>query len=231
MMKQGSVKIVVAVLTVIAVVVFFVSGGQDVFTLANIKVVQGDIAALFAEHPVLIIAGFMAIYIVCTALSIPVATLLTLLAGSVFGFIPGLIIASFASTMGATLAFLLARFLFRDSLQTRYADNLTRINQGLEEEGGFFLFAMRLVPLFPFFMVNFLFGLTPIKTLTFFGVSQLGMLPGTAVYVYAGTELGQIDQLQDIASPSLLIAFALLGVFPIASKHFLRWLKQLRNKA
>ena len=229
MTARNRTKILVALLVVAALIIFFASGGQEYFTLANIKAQQADVAHIYANHPLWVIGVFTLIYIASTTLSIPVATLLTLLAGSVFGFTTGLVIASFASTIGATLAFLLARFLFRDSLQQKFADKLQRINAGFADEGGFYLFAMRLVPIFPFFLVNFLFGLTPIKTRQFFWISQLGMLPGTAVYVYAGTELAAINQLQDIASPSLLLAFALLGVFPVASRHVLRWIKRLRH--
>jgi uncharacterized membrane protein YdjX (TVP38/TMEM64 family) len=170
------------------------------------------------SHPLLVLAIFFIAYVVITSLSLPGAAVMTLLGGALFGFWQGLITVSFASSIGATLAFLLARFLLRDWIQGRYQKQLAVLNDGFEKEGSFYLFAIRLVPLFPFFLVNILTSVMPIKTRSFYAASQLGMLPGTAVYVYAGTELGKIQSLSGIASPSVLVAFALLGLFPIIAK-------------
>ena len=151
-------------------------------------------------------------------MSLPGATILTLLGGALFGLIKGGLLVSFASTIGATLAFLASRYLLKDSIQSKFGDKLKVINEGVKKEGGFYLFTMRLIPAFPFFLVNLVMGLTPIKTLTFFLVSQVGMLPGTLVYVNAGTQLAQLESLSGILSPKLIASFALLGVFPLVAK-------------
>ncbi|MBV1878226.1 MAG: FAD-dependent oxidoreductase [Pseudomonadales bacterium] len=177
---------------------------------------------LFADYyrssPAQTIAAFMLIYVVATTFSFPGAALLTLLAGAIFGLLAGTVIVSFASTVGATLAFLLSRTLLRDSIERRFAQQIKAIDEGVEKDGAFYLFTLRLVPLFPFFVVNSLMGLTSIRTLTYFWVSQLGMLAGTIVYVNAGTEMAKLDSLSGILSAPLLMSFALLGLFPLLSK-------------
>ncbi|MEM9056898.1 MAG: FAD-dependent oxidoreductase, partial [Pseudomonadota bacterium] len=158
----------------------------------------------------------------------PGAGILTVAAGAIFGLAVGTVVVSFASSIGATLAFLAARFLFRDSVQKRFKDRLGRINEGMERDGAFYLFSLRLVPLFPFFVINLVAGLTPIRTLTFYWVSQLGMLAGTLVFVNAGTQLGKIEAAGDILSPGLLGAFVLLGVLPLVMRAGLGWLQSRR---
>lgn len=180
------------------------------------------------QQPILVTLVFFVLYVLMTALSIPGATLLTLAGGALFGLAWGLAIISFASTLGATLAFIGARFFLRDWVQERFHQRLKAINQGVEKDGGFYLFTLRLVPVFPFFLINLLMGLTPIKTWTFYWVSQVGMLAGTAVYVNAGTQLAQIDSLSSIVSPSLLASFALLGIFPWLAKLVLGFIKKRR---
>ncbi|WP_425642088.1 FAD-dependent oxidoreductase [Marinomonas gallaica] len=180
------------------------------------------------QQPILVTLVFFVLYVLMTALSIPGATLLTLAGGALFGLAWGLAIISFASTLGATLAFIGARFFLRDWVQERFHQRLKAINQGVEKDGGFYLFTLRLVPVFPFFLINLLMGLTPIKTWTFYWVSQIGMLAGTAVYVNAGTQLAQIDSLGSIVSPSLLASFALLGIFPWIAKLLLGFIKKRR---
>ncbi len=175
----------------------------------------------YQANPILIATGFFIIYVLSTALSIPGATLLTLLGGAIFGFVQGLLIISFASTIGATLAFLVSRFLLRDSLESRFNAQFKKINEGVEKEGAFYLFTLRLVPLFPFFIINLLMGLTRIKTWTFYWVSQTGMLLGTMVYVNAGTQLGQLESASGIISPGLIISFTLLGIFPLLAKKII----------
>lgn len=197
---------------------FFLFDLQQYFSLDFIKAKQQAFNAYYDENTVLTLLIFFIVYVTVTALSLPGAAIMTLLAGALFGLIAGVIMVSIASTLGATLAFLVARYLFRDSLQTRYADKLQVINEGVEKEGPLYLFAMRLVPLFPFFLVNILMGFTRIRTTTFAWVSQIGMLAGTIVYVYAGTQLAQIDSLSSILSPGLIIAFVLLGIFPMIAK-------------
>ena len=169
----------------------------------------------------------MLIYITATALSLPGAAILTLAGGALFGLVTGTIVISFASTIGATLACIVSRYLLRDWVQSKFGDKLEKINEGMDKEGGFYLFTLRLVPIFPFFIINLVMGVTKIPLKTYYWVLQLGMLPATIVYVNAGKELGQIESLSGILSPGLLISFVLLGVFPITAKKILT---KIRNK-
>ncbi len=175
-------------------------------------------------NPWLSAFAFLAFYIAVTGLSLPGAAIMTLAAGAIFGLAVGLVIVSFASTIGATLAFLLARYLFRDAVQRRFPKVLEPVNRGVSKDGAFYLFALRLVPAFPFFAINLAMGLTPIRVRTFFWVSQVGMLAGTAVFVNAGREIGQLESLSGILSPTLLLSFALLGVFPLIARKAVAWL-------
>lgn len=193
----------------------------DYFTLDYIKSKQESLVLLYENNRFTFIAVFMAFYILATAISIPGAAILTLLAGAIFGLLTGTIVVSFASSIGATCAFLLARWLFSDYLKGRFSSALEKINHGIEKEGAFYLFALRLIPIFPFFLINILMGLTTMKASTFYIVSQLGMLAGTIVYVNAGKELAKIDSLKSIFSPSLLAAFVILGLLPLISKWIL----------
>ncbi|PUZ92733.1 TVP38/TMEM64 family protein, partial [Vibrio vulnificus] len=152
------------------------------------------------------------------AFSVPGATVVTLLGAALFGFWYSLLLVSFASTIGATIAFLSSRYLLKDWVQARFGDKLSAINQGVEKDGAFYLFSLRLIPVFPFFLINLLMGLTPISIGRYYLTSQIGMLPGTAVYLNAGTQLADINSLSGILSPTVLASFALLGVFPIAVK-------------
>jgi uncharacterized membrane protein YdjX (TVP38/TMEM64 family) len=167
----------------------------------------------------------MGIYIAVAALSLPGAAILTLAAGALFGNLAGLIMVSFASSIGATLAFLVSRFLLKDYVQKKFGDKLKAINEGVAKEGAFYLFTLRLVPVFPFFVINLAMGLTPIKTLAFYLVSQVGMLPGTFVYVNAGTQIGKLESLKGILSPELIFSFALLGIFPLVAKKIISMIK------
>lgn len=176
-------------------------------------------------NPLLSAALFFAIYVTVTALSLPAAAVITLAGGAIFGVLWGTILVSFASTIGATLAFLLARSVLRDSVEKKFGNMLSSINEGISKDGVFYLFGLRLVPIFPFFAVNLLMGLTKMKVRQYFVASQLGMLPGTIVYVNAGTQLAQIESLGDIASPKVLASFVLLGIFPIIAKKILNILQ------
>jgi pyruvate/2-oxoglutarate dehydrogenase complex dihydrolipoamide dehydrogenase (E3) component/uncharacterized membrane protein YdjX (TVP38/TMEM64 family) len=218
-------KVVLVVFALLLVALFFQQGWYQYFNLESIKSQQARFATAYAENPSKIIFGFLAIYIAMAALSIPGAAFLTLLGGALFGLVNGTIIVSIASTIGATLAFLGSRFLLRDWVQSKFGNKLAAINEGIDKEGGFYLFTLRLVPVFPFFAVNLLMGLTKIKTITYAWVSQLGMLPATIVYVLAGTELSKISSLKGIASPGLLGAFAALGLFPLIAKKMLDIIK------
>lgn len=186
--------------------------------LQSLKTQQTLIETFRAERPVLAIAIYFGIYVLMAALSLPGAALLTLAGGAVFGLLWGTVIISFASSIGATLAFLMSRFLLRDWVKERFGQRLQAIDAGVHREGGFYLFTLRLVPVFPFFLVNLLFGLTGMRAATFYWVSQLGMLAGTVVYVNAGTQLARIDSLSGIVSPALLGSFVLLGIFPLLAR-------------
>ncbi|MFT6986970.1 MAG: pyruvate/2-oxoglutarate dehydrogenase complex dihydrolipoamide dehydrogenase (E3) component, partial [Psychromonas sp.] len=195
-------------------------------SLENIKASQADIAQWQADNTFIAALSFFAVYIAVTALSLPGAAVMTIAAGAFLGLFWGLLIVSFASSIGATLAFLMSRFVLRDTIQNKFSERLKTINQGIERDGAFYLFTLRLVPVFPFFLINILMGLTPIRTATFFVVSQVGMLAGTFVFVNAGTQLAQVDSLSGILSPSLLLSFALLGLFPWIAKKMIAILKQ-----
>lgn len=207
---------------------FFALGGQRWLTLDGLKAGLDQFLAWKDASPVLLGLAFGAVYVLVTALSLPGAVIMTLAAGAVFGLFWGTVIASFASTLGATLAFWSARYLLRDWVQARFGDRLKPINDGMARDGAFYLFTLRLVPVFPFFLINLVMGLMPIRSLTFYGVSQLGMLAGTLVYVNAGTQLAQITSLSGIVSPGVLLSFVLLGVFPLVAKAVLGWLARRR---
>ncbi len=220
-------KRIILVLIIIAIAVgFFAFDIDQLLTLENIKSSQADFEQMKAGSPVLVSLAYFSLYVLVAALSLPGAALMTLAAGAFFGLVWGLVLVSFASTIGATLAFLVSRYLMRESVQNRFGDRLAAINDGVEKEGAFYLFTLRLVPIFPFFLINLLMGLTPIKTFTFYWVSQLGMFAGTVVYINAGTQLGGIESLGGILSLPLLLSFALLGVFPLLAKKITEWLKK-----
>ena len=200
------------------VVVYFAFDLGRFFSLEYVKQRQTDFAALYGEHPWAVTGAFFAVYVAVTGLSLPGAAILTLAAGAIFGLLIGTVVVSFASSIGATLAFLVSRYVLRDSVQAKFGARLVDINKGIEKDGAFYLFTLRLVPLIPFFVINLLMGLTRMKTAVFYVASQIGMLAGTIVYVNAGTQLARIDSLRGILSPGLLGSFVLLGVFPLIAK-------------
>jgi pyruvate/2-oxoglutarate dehydrogenase complex dihydrolipoamide dehydrogenase (E3) component/uncharacterized membrane protein YdjX (TVP38/TMEM64 family) len=212
-------RLAVALLAAAAVSVFFAAGGHRYLSLDHLKAQQAALQDWRAAHPAGSAAAFFAAYVAVTGLSLPGAALLTLLAGALFGLLWGTIIVSFASSIGATLAFLASRFVLRDWVHASYGTQLQAINRGVEREGGFYLFTLRLIPAVPFFVINLAMGLTPMRAGTFYWVSQLGMLAGTIVYVYAGTQLGRIGSLGDVLSPGLIGAFLALGFFPLVAKR------------
>jgi pyruvate/2-oxoglutarate dehydrogenase complex dihydrolipoamide dehydrogenase (E3) component/uncharacterized membrane protein YdjX (TVP38/TMEM64 family) len=227
------------VLTVgLAIAAFFAFDLGQYLNLQTLKTQQAAIQSLHANSPLLSVAAYFVIYVVTTALSLPGAVLLTLAGGAMFGLLWGTVIISFASTIGATLAFLMSRFLLRDWVAKRFGQRLTAIDEGVRREGAFYLFTLRLVPVIPFFLINLLLGLTTMKARTFYWVSQVGMLAGTIVYVNAGTQLGKLDSLSGILSPGLLGSFVLLGIFPLiarqlveivrSNKVFANWKKPAR---
>ena len=201
-----------------AIVAYFVFDLGQILSLENFKASQADIVAAKDANPLLYISGFFLLYVAVTGLSIPGAAIMTLIAGALFGVLIGTIIVSFASTLGATLAFLSARFVLRDWVQGKFGERLRAIDEGLEKDGAFYLFTLRLIPVFPFFVINLLMGLTRIKTRTFFCVSQLGMLPATIVFVNAGTQMSRIESTAGLLSPALIASFVALALFPWAAK-------------
>jgi pyruvate/2-oxoglutarate dehydrogenase complex dihydrolipoamide dehydrogenase (E3) component/uncharacterized membrane protein YdjX (TVP38/TMEM64 family) len=213
-------KLLVIAVIAAAIVAFFAFDLKQYFTLDYFQSQRAAIEAQVQAHPLRTSLLFFALYVAVTGLSLPGATIMTLIAGAVFGLLWGLVIVSFASTLGATLAFLTSRFLLRDWVQQRFGDKLRPINEGIAREGGFYLFALRLVPAFPFFVINLVMGLTPLRTWTYYWVSQVGMFAGTVVYIYAGTQLGEFR-----ISAGLIVALILLGIFPLAAKKVLDALK------
>lgn len=216
---------IIAVLAALAAAYFAFDLGQYL-TLAGVKALAADTAAFQRDNPLVVVAGFFLAYVVVTAASFPGAAIMTLAAGALFGVVWGTVIVSFASTIGATLAFLSSRYVLRDSIEARFGERLKAINAGLERDGAFYLFSLRMIPVFPFFMVNLVMGLTRIRTLTFMWVSQIGMLLGTIVYVNAGTQLARIDSLSGIASPAVLGSFVLLGIVPWIAKGIIGMIKR-----
>lgn len=229
MSKKWIPRVGLVALIVIIAIAYKWLGLSQYLSLESLKEQQASMHSYYLEHPGRLAGLFALIYIVSTALSLPGATILTIAAGTIFGLGMGVVLVSFSSTIGATLAFLASRFLLHDFVQGKFKDKLSKINQGVEKEGAFYLFTLRLVPIFPFFLINLVMGLTPIRTITFFFVSQLGMLPGTIVYVNAGTELAKIDSIKGILSPGLLLSFALIGVLPLISKWIIGAIKSKKH--
>ena len=225
-MNKTRITLLTAIIVLVAL--FFVFDLGQYFNLEYLKEKQAAMDAYYEREPFTTTVSYFLLYVIITGLSLPGAAILTLAAGAIFGLLWGTVVVSFASTIGATLAFLVSRYLFREAIQGRFADKLTAINRGMDEEGAFYLFTLRLVPIFPFFIINLVMGLTTIRVLTFFLVSQVGMLAGTIVYVNAGTQIAKIEQLKDILSPELILSFALLGIFPLLAKKTVDYLKRRR---
>jgi pyruvate/2-oxoglutarate dehydrogenase complex dihydrolipoamide dehydrogenase (E3) component/uncharacterized membrane protein YdjX (TVP38/TMEM64 family) len=221
-------KMVVLGLVLALVLAFFAFALNPLLTLEGLKARLARIKTLRTESPLRVALVYFVGYVLVTALSLPGAVVMTLAGGALFGLAGGTLLVSFASSLGATLAFLASRFLLRDLVQARFGNRLKAINDGMAKDGPMYLFTLRLVPLFPFFLVNLLMGLTPIRTLSYYWVSQLGMLAGTLVYVNAGTQLAQITSLSGILSPGLLFSFALLGVFPMLARRLAGWMQHRR---
>jgi len=217
----------------VAAVVGYLQFG-DALTLENLAAQEAELKAFQREHPLLVYGAAFAIYVAVTGLSLPGATVLTLTCGWFFGLWRGILLVSFASTTGATVAFLVSRYLLREPIQSRFGERLATFNQSLEREGAFYLFMLRLIPAVPFFVINVVMGLTPLRARTFWWVSQLGMLPGTAVYVYAGSSVPDLTTLADkgvggILSPQLMVAFVLLGVMPLVLRKLVTWIRPSAN--
>lgn len=214
-------KIITGGIILSAVVAYMVLDLGQYFTLSYIRTSQERFALLYAEHGLMVILGYGVVYVLSTSLSLPGGAILTLAGGALFGFWTGILTVSFASTIGATLACAVSRFILRDWIQTKFGEKIKTVNDGIEKEGAFYLFSLRLIPVFPFWLINLVMGLTKMPLRKFFWVSQVGMLPGTIVYVNAGKELAKIESLSGILSPGLIISFAVLGIFPIAANKIL----------
>ena len=231
-MNKKNINKIIIVLAIIALIAIFkIYGLGDYLSLSYIKESQQNFQELYANNRAPVIAGYMLIYIIVTALSLPGAAVMTLAGGAIFGFITGLVAVSFSSTIGATLACFVSRFILRDWVQGKIGNKLKTVNEGVEKEGAFYLFTLRLIPVFPFWLINLGMGLTKMPLKTFYWVSQIGMLAGTAVYVNAGKELGKIDSLSGILSPTLIASFVLLGIFPLAAKKSIALYKTKKGLA
>jgi pyruvate/2-oxoglutarate dehydrogenase complex dihydrolipoamide dehydrogenase (E3) component/uncharacterized membrane protein YdjX (TVP38/TMEM64 family) len=228
-MKSRYAKIAIVLAIAVAIGLFFAFDLGHFLTLDYIKDRQEAFQNFYAANRLATLGAYFVLYVAVTALSLPGAAVMTIAAGALFGLGTGVVLVSFASSIGATLAFLVSRFLLRDWVQTKFRDRLKAINSGVEKEGAFYLFTLRLVPIFPFFAINLVMGLTPMRAVTFYWVSQIGMLAGTAVYVNAGTQLGRIEGLSGILSPELLLSFALLGVFPLLARKGVDFMKARRS--
>jgi uncharacterized membrane protein YdjX (TVP38/TMEM64 family) len=223
-MKFG--KIALLLLLLGAVAAFFLFDLGEYLTLARLKASQADLAALVEQRPLLAIGGFFLFYVAVTAFSLPGAAIMTLAAGAIFGLLLGTVIVSFASAIGASLAFLSSRYLLRDWVKARFGKRVEAIDGGIEKDGAFYLLTLRLIPAFPFFLINLAMGLTGMRLITFYLVSQAGMLLGTIVFVNAGTQLAQIESTSDILSPALIGSFVLLGIFPLIAKGVVGWFRR-----
>lgn len=225
MSKQFFGRIIVILLIAAAVAAYILFDAGQYLTLDYLKAQQHDIITFYQQNQLLTIGSYFLVYVIVTAVSLPGAAIMTLAGGAIFGLTLGTVIVSFASTIGATLAFLVSRLLLKNFVQRKFHEKLVSINDGIKKDGAFYLFTLRLIPAFPFFVINLVMGLTPIRTWQFFWVSQLGMLPGTIVYVNAGSQIGAINSLGDILSPGLILSFVLLGIFPLLAKKVVEYLK------
>ena len=221
-------KALLVLILVGAIAAYFLFDLGEYLSLESFKARQTEIVAAKDANPLLYVAGFFLLYVGVTGLSIPGAAIMSLVAGALFGLVSGTIIVSFASAIGATLAFLSSRYLLRDWVQDKFGERLRAIDDGLAKDGAFYLFTLRLIPVFPFFVINLLMGLTRIRTFTFFWVSQLGMLAATIVFVIAGTQISQIESTSGLLSPTLIGSFVALALFPWAAKALLGFVNRRR---
>jgi len=220
---------IVAVITALVIGLKVINAG-DYLTLSYIKESQHRFQELYREQSITVLAAYAGIYILVTSLSLPGAAVMTLAAGAVFGLVAGTVVVSFASSIGATLACFVSRFVLRDWVQGKFGDRLKTVNEGIEKEGAFYLFTLRLIPVFPFWLINLLMGLTKMPLKTFYWVSQAGMFAATIVFVNAGRELGKIESIAGILSPTLILSFVVLGLFPLMTKKSIAFYKARKGK-
>jgi len=225
-MKKNFGKLLVIALVAALAVGFYAFDLSQYLSLGYLKTQQSYFQQAYATHPAPVIAAYLVLYVATAALSLPGATILTVAGGAMFGLLIGTILVSLASTVGATCAFLIARYLVGGWVHQKLGDRLSAVNAGIEREGAFYLFALRVIPVFPFFVVNIAMALTKIRASQFFVVSQIGMLPASIVYVNVGTQLAKVESLKGILSPELLLSFAALGAFPLVAKKVLGLFRQ-----
>ena len=229
MKKEHINKIIIVIVIVAVIAAFKIFNLGDYLSLSYLKESQVKFQAMYSENSITVIAAYMLIYILATSLSLPGAVILTLAGGALFGLVTGTIIVSIASTLGATLACFVSRFILRDWIQKKFGDKLKMVNEGIEKEGLLYLFTLRLIPVFPFWLINLVMGLTKMPLKSFFWVSQVGMFPATIIFVNAGKELARIDSLSGILSPGLIVSFVLLGLFPLITKKLLGLYKKKKG--
>ncbi|MEW6429168.1 MAG: TVP38/TMEM64 family protein [Thermodesulfobacteriota bacterium] len=222
-------KLLIAATVALLFAAYFLFDFGRFLSLDYLKRSQAEFLLLYRDHRAAVIAGYAAVYIVATALSLPGAAVLTLAGGAMFGLVTGTVVVSFASSIGATLACAVSRFLLRDWVRRSFADRLAVIDEGVRRDGLFYLFTLRLVPVFPFFVINLAMGITDMPLRSYYWVSQIGMLPATVVFVNAGKELGRIESAASILSPGLLFSFALLGIFPLLVRKLVPLLTRRRS--
>ena len=228
-MKISKLKLFLVFVVLAVFSCFFYFDLGQYLSFEFVKSQKQALSDFYSAQPLLTIATFFAIYVISTGFSLPGATILTLASGYIFGWLVGVVIVSFASVLGASLAFLFSRFLFRDWIQNKFGSKLKVINDGIKKDGNFYLFSIRLIPAFPFFVVNLVMGLTPIKLFSFFWVSQLGMLPATIVYVNVGTQLSKLETLKGIVSPQIILSFLALAAFPWCMKVAMKFISKKRR--
>ena len=231
--EKSKLIIFVMAIAVIGLVSFLL---RDYFSLDFLAQKEAELRYFRDANPVLIFGAAFLLYVMVTGFSLPGAAAMSLVYAWFFGFWPALILISFASTLGATIAFLMSRYLLRESIQSRFGERLKSFNKNLETEGAFYLFTLRLIPAIPFFVINLVMGLTPMRAWTFWWISQIGMLPGTAVFVYAGSSVPSLQNLADrgvggILNIQILVAFVILGAFPLAIKFIVNRFKRPQNAA
>ncbi len=224
-------KVALIIIFIIAVGLFFTLDVGQYLNLGYIKSQQEAINNYYVVNPVKTGLIFFISYILITGISLPGAGIMTLAGGAIFGLVWGTILVSFGSVFGATMAFLIARYLFHDYIQKKFSKQLEPINRGIRKEGDLYLFTIRFIPIFPFFIVNTLMALTPIKTLNFALVSQIGMLIPTIIFVNAGTQLAKIESPGDVLSPELILSFVLLGLFPLLGKKIIVFIRRKQHKS
>ena len=223
-MSKSKLGLLIALVLAIAAIIWWLP--ENFLTLDNLKARQSDIEQFRQSNPLISVLIYCGIYVLFTALSIPGAAILTLAGGAIFGLFYGTIWVSISSTIGATLAFLLSRYFFKDAVKQKFGDKITTIEENFKKDGAFYLFSLRLVPVFPFFVINILMGMTPIKTAAYAMVSWAGMLPATIVYVNAGTQLSKLESLSGILSPPIIFSFVLLAAFPFIARKLLSILRK-----